>query len=232
MKNFFGLYRNETVWCGYKFRIDSENFGFVGNEFQSGLIRINPNFQSEWIPSKRINPNFQSDESVNPINLSFNPNESGLSELFRKIRFQSDWFGLILINSDWPYSFGLKNFFGLDRNETVCCGYKFRNNSENFGFVRNEFQSESFARDNLKKKGSSIQKRIHKFEEILQLLFVVEWHILTNYGSNIFCKSTFLDEERCKSWTQSRDWRNVELQKRCAKEPRAYLPADSRNVPV
>ena len=26
-------FRNETVWCGYKFRNDSENFGLVQNEF-------------------------------------------------------------------------------------------------------------------------------------------------------------------------------------------------------
>ena len=36
--------------------------------------------------------------------------------------------------------------FGLDRNETVWCGYKLRNDSENFGLVRNEFQSETYAR--------------------------------------------------------------------------------------
>ena len=44
---------------------------------------------------------------------------------------------------------GLKNFFGLDWNETVwfAAGYKFRNDSENFRLVRNEFQSETFARE-------------------------------------------------------------------------------------
>ena len=41
---------------------------------------------------------------------------------------------------------GLKTNFGLDRNETVWCGYKFRNDSENFGLVRNELQSETFAK--------------------------------------------------------------------------------------
>ena len=56
-------------------------------------------------------------------------------------------FGLILINSDWQDSFGLKNFFGLERTETVWFGYKFRNDSENFGLVRNEYQSETFGRE-------------------------------------------------------------------------------------
>ena len=42
-----------------------------------------------------------------------------------------DWkFGLILIESG---SFGLKTSFGFDRNKTVWCGYKFRNNSDWFG---------------------------------------------------------------------------------------------------
>ena len=41
---------------------------------------------------------------------------------------------------------GLKNFFELDRNETVWFGYKFRNDSENFGLVRNELQSETIIR--------------------------------------------------------------------------------------
>ena len=41
---------------------------------------------------------------------------------------------------------GLKNFFGLDRNETVWSVYKFRNDPENFGLVWNEYQSETFAR--------------------------------------------------------------------------------------
>ena len=89
---------------------------------------INSNFQSVWIWSIRINPNY--------------------SEKFGFIRI--DWihsdckFGLILINSDWlelfglqfridfewvSGLFGLKNFFGLDRTETVWFGYKFRNNS-------------------------------------------------------------------------------------------------------
>ena len=37
-------------------------------------------------------------------------------------------------------------FFALDQNKTVWFGYKLRNDSENFGLVRNEFQSETFAR--------------------------------------------------------------------------------------
>ena len=41
---------------------------------------------------------------------------------------------------------GLKTNFGLDQNETVWCGYKFRKDSENFRLVRNEFQSDTFAR--------------------------------------------------------------------------------------
>ena len=45
--------------------------------------------------------------------------------------------------SDW---FRLKTNLGLDRDETVWCGYKFRNDSENFGLVRYEFQSETFAK--------------------------------------------------------------------------------------
>ena len=44
-------------------------------------------------------------------------------------------------------SLGLKNFFGLDRNETIWFGLKLRNDSENFGLIRNEFQSETFTRD-------------------------------------------------------------------------------------
>ena len=64
-----------------------------------------------------------------------NPNDS---EKFGFIRIDSEWV------SDW---FRLKNFFGLDRNETVWFGYKFRNDSQNFGLVRHEFQSETFARE-------------------------------------------------------------------------------------
>ena len=119
-------------------RIHSDNLGLVRNEFQSELIGINSNEsgQSEWI---WMNPNFR-------------------SESIRKIRFHSDWFrihsdwfgltGLILITSlDWFWmGLGLKIFFGLDRNETVWFGYEFRNDSENFGLVRNEFQSETLAR--------------------------------------------------------------------------------------
>ena len=44
--------------------------------------------------------------------------------------FGSDSFGL-----NWH-----ENFFGLDRNETVWFGYIFRNDSVNFGLVRNKFQ--------------------------------------------------------------------------------------------
>ena len=40
----------------------------------------------------------------------------------------------------------IEDNFGVDRNETVWCAYKFRNDSENFGLVRNEFKSETFAR--------------------------------------------------------------------------------------
>ena len=42
----------------------------------------------------------------------------------------------------------MKNIFELDRNETVWLEYKIRNDSENFGFVRNEFQSDTFAWNN------------------------------------------------------------------------------------
>ena len=50
--------------------------------------------------------------------------------------------------------------FGLDRNETVWFGYKFRNNSENFGLVQNEFQSEiTFAREETIKNGKNSRFR-------------------------------------------------------------------------
>ena len=61
--------------------------------------------------------------------LFFNPNQSEAHS--KSIR---------TCNSD------LKNNTGLDRNETVWDGYKFRNDLENFGLVRNEFQSETFSR--------------------------------------------------------------------------------------
>ena len=35
IEKFLGLDRNETVWFGYKFLNDSENFWLVWNEFQS-----------------------------------------------------------------------------------------------------------------------------------------------------------------------------------------------------
>ena len=54
------------------------------------------------------------------------------------IRIDFEW------ASDW---FGFKNVSGLDRNETVWFGYKFRNDSEIFWFLRNQFQSETFPRE-------------------------------------------------------------------------------------
>ena len=41
----------------------------------------------------------------------------------------------------------LKTSFWLDRNETVWLMYKFRNESEKFELVRNQFQSEIFIRE-------------------------------------------------------------------------------------
>ena len=74
---------------------------------------INSNFQSERIRSNWINP------------------------------YDSEKFGFIQIDRiDFQWAsgwFGLKTNFGLDRNETVWFGYKFRNDSENFGLVRYEF---------------------------------------------------------------------------------------------
>ena len=100
-----------------------------------------------------VNPN-QSDESDLSESVRMIPKNSVSFELIgliRIYRIDSNWpdssdckFGLILINSDWTDSFGLqvridfewvsdwfgfKNFFGLDRNETVWFGYKFLNNS-------------------------------------------------------------------------------------------------------
>ena len=77
---------------------------------QSEWIRINPNFQSEWIWSIWINSNFQS-EWIRAIWI--NPNDSekfGFILIDRIARIHWDWsdrldsFGLkiwILINSDW-----------------------------------------------------------------------------------------------------------------------------------
>ena len=112
-------------------------------------IRINPNLQSALNRSIRLKPNIS--ESFGLIRIdqihSKWPDSIGL---FWFDRIHSDWkFGLILINSylngfnridsDWFWCssdwFGLKNFFGLDRNETVWFGYKFRNDSENFGLI-------------------------------------------------------------------------------------------------
>ena len=66
---------------------------------QSELIRINPNFQSEWIWSIPINPNFQSVwiQSIRSIR-TFNPYESDLSESIRTIKKNSVSFGLIGVN--------------------------------------------------------------------------------------------------------------------------------------
>ena len=55
--------------------------------------------------------------------------------------------GFIQIDFQWASDgFWLKTNFGLDRNEIFLCGYKFGNDSENFGLIRNKFQSETFAR--------------------------------------------------------------------------------------
>ena len=97
---------------------------------QSELIRINPNLQSESI---RLNPNISESFGFIPIDQIHSdwPDSFGL-----QVRINSDLNGFNWIDfecsSHW---FGLKNFFGLDRNETVWFGYKFRNDSENFGLV-------------------------------------------------------------------------------------------------
>ena len=59
---------------------------------QSELIRINPNFLSEWIRSNRINPKFQSNKSGQfELSIRMNPVYSNQSEWFQCIRFHSDW---------------------------------------------------------------------------------------------------------------------------------------------
>ena len=129
------------------------------NEYK--LIRINSNFQTDSIRSirmKLVNSNFQFRIDSEWTLIRLNPVYPNQSEWLKKIVFHSDWkFGLILINSDWPelseYKFGLilngprvdwdsKINFGLVRNETIWRGYKFRNDSNNFELVRNEFQSD------------------------------------------------------------------------------------------
>ena len=85
--------------------------------------RINFEWASDWFELKLIET-FLWIRSVNAnqFELSIkmnlvNPNDS---EKFRFIRIDFEW------ASDW---FELKNNFGLDRNETVWYGYKFRNDS-------------------------------------------------------------------------------------------------------
>ena len=74
------------------------------------------------------------------------------------------------------YKFGLKTNFGLDRSDTVWCEYKFRNDSENFGLVRNEFQSETFASEGMNWMGLK-----YLFPGIPTLTKVSDWNsIRTN----------------------------------------------------
>ena len=69
-------------------------------------------------------------------NWSYGPDSFGLIWFDR---IQSDSFELqVRIDFDWALDwFRLKTNLGLDRNEIVWCGYKFRNNSDWFGMNLN-----------------------------------------------------------------------------------------------
>ena len=123
-------------------------------------IRINPwPIQNQSKLTIRMKPNFSESFGLILIHRIESLNWSNSLDSFGlKVRINTDSIGLkSLIDSDWIVSFGLKlwiqsdswlifNGFGidsdwkltlgLDRNETVWCRYKFRNDSENFGLVR------------------------------------------------------------------------------------------------